>query len=216
VSGFSLHANVAVAAGDRQRLERLIRYCARPPIAMERLERLADGRLLYRFKRPWRDGTTHAVFEPLELLEKLAALVPAPKAHLVRYSGILAAAAKWRALIVPESSPPAIESASMMDHPFCTTQAPSTDSAAVSVAAPKSPQSPAHRHGRNYTWAELMKRVWALDVLECPRCLGRMRILAAIHPLDATRKILECLGLPSRAPPLAPAVIDFNCRLDSF
>ena len=71
---------------------------------MERLERLADGRLLYRFKRAWRDGTTHVVFEPVELLEKLVALVPAPKAHLVRYSGILAPAAKWRALIVPESS----------------------------------------------------------------------------------------------------------------
>ena len=47
--------------------------------------RTEDGRLVYRFKRPWRDGTTHVVFDPLELLEKLAALVPAPKAHLVRY-----------------------------------------------------------------------------------------------------------------------------------
>jgi hypothetical protein len=60
-----------------------------------------------------------------------------------------------------------------------------------------------------------MKRVWALDVLECPRCLGRMRILAAIHPPDATRKILECLGLPSRAPPVSPAVSAFS-EIDSF
>ncbi len=44
-----------------------------------------------------------------------------------------------------------------------------------------------------------MKRVWALDVLECPLCQSRMRILAAIHPPEATRKILECLGLSSRA-----------------
>ena len=50
-----------------------------------------------------------------------------------------------------------------------------------------------------------MKRVWALDVLECPRCKKRLRILAAIHPPDATRKILDCLGLPSRPPPVAPA-----------
>jgi len=54
VDGFSLHANIAVAAGDRARLERLARYCARGPLAMERLERLPDGRLLYRFKRAWR------------------------------------------------------------------------------------------------------------------------------------------------------------------
>jgi hypothetical protein len=59
---------------------------------------------------------------------------------------------------------------------------------------------------RNYTWAESMKRVFALDVLECPRCFGRMRILAAIHSPDAARKILDCLGLPSRAPPLARAL----------
>ena len=90
VAGFSLHANVSVPARDRDRLERLVRYCARPPLAIERLEPLPDGRLLYRFKRPWRNGTTHIVLSPLELIEKLAALVPRPKTHLVRYHGILA------------------------------------------------------------------------------------------------------------------------------
>ena len=176
------------------------KYCARPPLAMERLEPMADGRLLYRFKRPWRDGTTHIVFQPLELLEKLAAIVPAPKTHLVRYSGILAPAAKWRARIVPAE--PSAEPASMI-HPCCAqTSAIATDFAAASVEAHADPalmESPLTRHGRNYTWAELMKRVWALDVLECPRCQSRMRILAAIHPPEATRKILECVGLPSRA-----------------
>ena len=53
-----------------------------------------------------------------------------------------------------------------------------------------------------------MRRVFALDVLECPRCGGPMRILAEIHPPDATRAILECLKLPSRAPPTAVAVPD--------
>jgi len=61
-----------------------------------------------------------------------------------------------------------------------------------------------------------MKRVFLLDVLECERCGGRMKILAAIHPPDTTVRILECLGLPSRAPPLAVAVSDFNCQIDSF
>jgi len=88
VAGVSLHANVAVPARDRRRLERLCRYAARPPLATERLSRMDDGRLLYRLKRRWRDGTTHMVFEPLELLEKLAALVPPPRFHLVRYHGL--------------------------------------------------------------------------------------------------------------------------------
>ena len=75
VDGFSLHANVTVHAEDRPRLERLARYCTRPPNALERLETLDDGQLLHRFKRACRDGTTHIVMDPLELLEKLSALV---------------------------------------------------------------------------------------------------------------------------------------------
>ena len=58
---------------------------------------------------------------------------------------------------------------------------------------------------RNYSWAELMHRVWAVDVLQCPRCSGGMRIVAAIHPPAAIRAILDCLGLPARAPPIAAA-----------
>jgi hypothetical protein len=52
-----------------------------------------------------------------------------------------------------------------------------------------------------------MRRVFEVDVLECPACHGRMRILAAIHPPEATRAILECLCLPTRAPPVSPAVV---------
>ena len=199
VSGFSLHANTSVPAGDRQRLERLCRYCARPPLAIERLEPLSDGRLLYRFKRAWRDGTTHIVLTPLELLEKLSAIVPAPKTHLVRYSGILGPAAKWRPLIIPNAAAPPAESVPAIHSP-CPAQI-HTSARESSIAEAVSTT----RHRRNYTWAERMKRVWTLDVLECPRCHHRLRILAAIHPPDATRRILECLGLPSRAPPVAPA-----------
>ncbi|MBI4474297.1 MAG: hypothetical protein HY646_16630 [Acidobacteria bacterium] len=61
-----------------------------------------------------------------------------------------------------------------------------------------------------------MKRVWALDVLECPRCQGRMRILAAIHSPDAIRKILDCLGLPSRDPPVAAALSEFTLPIEPF
>ena len=57
---------------------------------------------------------------------------------------------------------------------------------------------------RPYPWAELMRRVFAVDVLECPRCHGPMRILAAIHPPDTAGAILKCLGLPARPPPVAP------------
>src|SRR5438132_13407429 len=105
VDGFSVHANVSLPAHQRTKLENLCRYMLRPPLAVERLERLPGGRLAYRMKTPWRDGTTHVTMSDGELLEKLAALVPAPRFHLVRYFGILASAAKRRASIVPLPPP---------------------------------------------------------------------------------------------------------------
>src|SRR6266516_1544902 len=102
VSGFNLHANVSIGARDRERLERLLRYAARPALAMERLSKLSDGRLVYRLKRPWSNGTTDVIFEPQDFIAKSAALVPEPRVHLTRFHGILGPAAKWRPLIVPQ------------------------------------------------------------------------------------------------------------------
>jgi hypothetical protein len=90
VHGFSLHANTQVPAHRRDQLERLLRYTARGAVALERLAEDAHGDLVYTFSRPWSDGTTGIKLSPLELLEKLAALVPLPRVHLVRYAGCLA------------------------------------------------------------------------------------------------------------------------------
>ena len=98
VSGFSVHANVAIEVRDKLRLERLIRYAARPAVSTERLSELPDGRLLYRLKRPWRDGTSSVIFERQDFMAKLAVLVPAPRAHLTRYHGVFGPAAAWNQL----------------------------------------------------------------------------------------------------------------------
>jgi hypothetical protein len=118
VQGFSLHADVAIGAHDRKRLERLARYIARGSVATQRLSRLADGRIAYALRHPWRDGTTHVVFTELELVEKLAVLVPAPRGHSIRYHGVLAPGAKWRATVVRDRAeckaepPPSTQAAS--------------------------------------------------------------------------------------------------------
>src|SRR6058998_54779 len=117
VSGFSVHANVCIEARDRIRLERLIRYAARPAVSTERLSALADGRLLYRLKRPWRDGTSAVIFEPQDFMAKLAVLVPAPRAHLTRFHGIIAPAAAWRPLIVPATAAPSTSQTSLSPSP---------------------------------------------------------------------------------------------------
>jgi hypothetical protein len=106
--------DVCIPAHDRMRLERLCRYAGRPPLATERLSLLPDGRLLYRLKRRWRDGTSHMIFEPLELVEKLAALVPPPRFNLVRHYGVLAPSAAWRSLVIPES-----DISDPLTHPNC-------------------------------------------------------------------------------------------------
>jgi Putative transposase len=79
LDGFDLHANVHVAADNRDGLEQLARYVLRLPIAQERLTRTADGRVLLTLKTEWTDGTTALLFEPVELLERLAALTPRPR-----------------------------------------------------------------------------------------------------------------------------------------
>ena len=75
IDGFSLHAAVRCGADDRQALEQLCRYITRPAFANERVQTNAAGQVVLKLKTPWRDGTTHLVMSPLELMQRLAALV---------------------------------------------------------------------------------------------------------------------------------------------
>ena len=79
-----LHAGVAARADQRQKLERLCRYISRPAIAEQRLSLTPNGNVRYQLKTPYRDGTTHVIFEPLDFIARLAALVPKPRVHLTR------------------------------------------------------------------------------------------------------------------------------------
>jgi hypothetical protein len=105
LDGFDLHANVWVPPNDRARLEQLSRYLLRPPLAQDRLRLRADGRLLVELKAVWRDGTSHLLFEPLEFLEKLAAIIPRLAVNLVLYRGVLTPHARWRARVVRYGRP---------------------------------------------------------------------------------------------------------------
>jgi len=88
IGGFSLHAGVTAQAHESQKLERLCRYIARPAISEKRLSLSPQGRVRYQLKTPWKNGTTHVEFEPVEFIAKLAALVPPPRAHLTRFHGV--------------------------------------------------------------------------------------------------------------------------------
>ena len=88
VGGFSLHAGVAAEMHESRKLERLCRYIARPSISEKRRSISPQGRVRYQLKTPWRNGTTHVEFEPVDFIAKLAALVPPPRAHLTRFHGV--------------------------------------------------------------------------------------------------------------------------------
>ena len=180
--GFNLHATQASRAGDRVGLERLLRYILRPPFAAERLEQGPDGRVFLRLKRQWRDGTQGVFFEPLDFLGKLAALVPPTRMHQLRFHGVYAPNARLRSLVTPDDPVEFEED--------CTHE---------------TPESPGSGGSPRLSWARLMKRVFALDVLECPRCGSRMQTIAFVMAAEPIRKILNSMGYPADSPRLYPA-----------
>ncbi len=98
LEGFSLHAGVRCAADQRKTLERLCRYITGPALANERVRRNAAGQVVLTLKTAWRDGTTQLVMSPLTFMQRLAALVPRPRLHLIRFHGVLAPHARMRAV----------------------------------------------------------------------------------------------------------------------
>jgi hypothetical protein len=174
-SGFSLHAATRIVGGNKEGLERLCNYVARPPLAQGSLNRITDNEYSFKLKTQWSDGTTHLILSPMELLEKLAALVPPPRANLVRYHGVLAPNAKGRSEIVPKKPD---------DEVLRKTRGKSRN---------------------RLLWAALLARTFRLDMETCPHCGGKMRIVAAITDGASIKKYLDGVGLPSVIPEIKPA-----------
>ena len=101
---------------------------------------------LYRPRHCWRDGTSHVIFDPMDLLGKLAALVPPPRFNLVRCHGVLAPSARWRFRIAP------VEPQDGGDGRSC----PGCSGKEGKI---RGHENPGKGHPRNYSWAELMIRV---------------------------------------------------------
>jgi len=189
--GFSLNAAVSCSRYQRHRLERLCRYITRPAICLDRLKIRSDGQIQYELKHPFRNGTTHSLYSPLDFLSKLAALVPRPRYHLVRYHGIFAPNSKMRNLVVPGSSQHA--------------------SKRRVKAADQERKTGHNGSGGNdavvpLTWAERLKRVFNIDVNKCPLCGGTLRIISEVTEPHIIQKILDHI----EAQPPPPIAIRSN------
>lgn len=113
--GFSLHAEGRCPMNQRHKLEPLCRYITRPAIANERLKLNSAGEVVLQLKSPYQDGTTPIVRSPLEFMQRLAALVPRPRLHLIRFPGVLAPNAKLRPQLIPGRAVSANNTAEELD-----------------------------------------------------------------------------------------------------
>ena len=112
LDGFTLHAATRAGGLDARAREALLKYVLRPPIAQERVTQGPDGLVRIALKRPFADGTIAIDLDPLSLLCRLAASVPAKGTHTVRYAGVLASASSLRPRIVPKPPVAAADDAS--------------------------------------------------------------------------------------------------------
>jgi len=146
-----------------------------------------DGRVALELKRVWHDGTRELVFEPLEFLERLAAMTPRPETNLLICHGVLAPRARWRERVVAYGR-----------------VLPEPRAAAAPLAAGPD-DARVKPTPRAWTWAALMHRAFAIDVLACPHCGGRLRLIATLHDPAVIRKILAHVGVDPSGPSPGPA-----------
>jgi hypothetical protein len=182
--GFTLHANTCAGALDERGREALFEYVLRPPIATENVQQGPDGLVRIALKRPFSDGTTAVDMDPLSLLFRLAAAVPPPRIHTVRYAGVLASASRWRPLVVP---PP-----------------PAPDRVAPSAIEDEA-RTRSGKRSRYWRWAELLRRTFGLDPEICDRCGRPMKVVALVTEPESIARYLRHLGEPIDPPPLSPA-----------
>jgi len=172
VAGFSLHAGVAAKAHERNKLERLCRYISRPAVSEKRLSLTPSGNVRYELKTPYRDGTTHVIFEPLDFMARLAALVPKPRVNLTRFHGVFAPNSKYRARVTPAkrgkgNKPKALDEGQE--------------------------KTPVERRAA-MTWAQRLKRVFNIDIETCSACGGAVKVIACIEDPMVIDKILTHLN----------------------
>ena len=182
-AGFSLHAGVSTEIHQRDKLERLCRYVTRPAVSEKRLAITSNGNVRYQLKTPYRDGTTHVIFEPLDFIAKLAALVPMPRTNLTRFHGVFARGghppnSKFRVRVTPAKRGRGAKAASAYRGKLAGQDAggaPSVDD--LDAAAETGVQ---------------LGRI-RIDIETCERCAGHVKIIGCIEDPAVIKRILAHL-----------------------
>jgi len=172
MQGFSLHANVKVH--NKEGVERLLGYMARPPVCEERLKINTDGSIYYKFKTPWSNGTDGILFESgVEFIEKLVSIIPPKYQHNIKYYGCFAPASWVRKELKAQNNS-------------------KIESKRVKLG------------DKNSKWAEGIKRVFKRDLSVCPKCSANMVIIAVCISYETVQAILNYFKVPNRPPTFTP------------
>ncbi len=202
--GFSLDGSVRIEATDRAGLERLIRYCARPPFALDRLHLVDDrsDQILYILPGPDLAGRTALRLSTLEFLDRLATILPPPRIHRHRYHGVFAPNAPLRPLVTARAQEDNALAADLLGPKLPLPETPSAQPPQPEKANPKTPAATPARPSR---WAVLLARIYEVFPLICPSCQTPLTFIAFLADPEPIAQILAHIGEPTSAPPLHPA-----------
>jgi len=196
-SGFSLNATVRIEAEDREGLERLIRYCARPIFASSRLEKIGE-KIRYVLSKRSRGKEWVLDLTPFELLDRLAVLIPPPRLHRHMYHGVLAPNSPLRSRIVFFAGKE-IDLRLFWDKVL---QKESKEDGFVKQALINETEE---NRPQKIGWAKLISRIYEVMPLICPICSKERKIIAFIEERTSIEKILISLNEPEYPPKVASA-----------
>ena len=191
-----MHNLVTVPAGDGRALEALARYCLRNPVSLSRLRWEPGSATATYLPRPGHDDEKAESLDALDFLARLLAHVPDPRRHIPHYYGAYSNVVRGKLKARRQAQP---------TEPL----APGPGEAASPPPASASPSLAALRRG----WAQLLRRVYEIEPLVCPRCQGVMRVVAFITDGRVIRRILDHINASARratqdrAPPPAAAAL---------
>ena len=165
-----------MGALERNKLEKLLRYTARPVLSHNRISADFDGNIIYKLKNRYTDGTTHLSFTPEEFIEKLVALIPPPRKNLIRFHGVFAPNYKRRGSVT-----------NLIKKRKIYLKETSEEKAVVGEIEQPPP--------KYWTpWADLLKKVFRIDALTCEKCGGRMNVAEIFTYHEQIKETLQLLN----------------------
>jgi hypothetical protein len=175
-SGFSVNGEQRLDAREGDRLERLARYVTRPALAAAAVTLREDGRVEVSTPPDPQTGSGSLVLDPLDFVHAVVTQIPDARKHLVRYYGAYSHRFRGR-----------VRGAQGRENAPAASVAPATPGTPA-PAAPAEPGSPEAR--RRSAWARVLKKVFEVDPLLCPRCKTEMKVVAWITDPAVIDRIL--------------------------